>query len=62
MSSAELSLLIGFVLLYGGGEALVRGAEALALRFGIKPLVVFKANRKKPMVMLDLDHFLELLE
>ncbi len=29
---------------------------------GIKPLVVFKANRKKPMVMLDLDHFMELLK
>lgn len=35
-----LSLLAGFVLLLGGGEYLVRGAGALALRFGLSHLVV----------------------
>ena len=35
-----LSLLVGFVLLLGGGEYLVRGAGALALRFGLSHLVV----------------------
>jgi cation:H+ antiporter len=33
-------LLLGFLLLYGGGEALVRGASNLALRFGMSPFVV----------------------
>lgn len=33
-------VLVGLVLLVGGGEVLVRGASALALRFGISPLVV----------------------
>ena len=32
--------LVGLVLLYFGAEGLVRGASALALRFGIAPLVV----------------------
>ncbi len=35
-----LSLLAGFVLLLGGGEYLVRGAGALALRLGLSHLVV----------------------
>jgi cation:H+ antiporter len=35
-----LSLLAGFVLLLAGGEYLVRGAGALALRFGLSHLVV----------------------
>ena len=35
-----LSLLAGFVLLLSGGEYLVRGAGALALRFGLSHLVV----------------------
>ncbi len=35
-----LYLLAGFVLLLGGGELLVRGAAALALRFGLSHLVV----------------------
>lgn len=29
---------------------------------GTKPLVIFKANRKKPMVMLDLDTFMEMVK
>ena len=33
-------LLLGFLLLYGGGEALVRGASNLALRLGMSPFVV----------------------
>jgi len=36
-------------------------AEANTPR-GVNPLVVFKANRKKPMVMLDLNHFMELVK
>lgn len=28
---------------------------------GAKPLVVFKANRRKPMAMVDLDHFMQLI-
>lgn len=35
-----LYILAGAVLLYGGGEALVRGATALARTFGMSPLVV----------------------
>jgi cation:H+ antiporter len=35
-----LLLLIGLALLLGGGDALVRGASALAHRVGISPLVV----------------------
>lgn len=35
-----LAMGVGVVLLVGGAEALVRGAAALALRFGITPLVV----------------------
>jgi len=37
---AALYLLLGFGLLYLGGELLVRGAAALGLRFGLSPLVV----------------------
>jgi cation:H+ antiporter len=33
-------LLLGFVLLYGGGEWLVRGASNLALRYGMSPFLV----------------------
>jgi len=33
-------LLLGFVLLYGGGEALVRGAGSMALRIGMSPFIV----------------------
>jgi cation:H+ antiporter len=33
-------LLLGFLLLYGGGEWLVRGAGNLALRFGLSPFMV----------------------
>jgi cation:H+ antiporter len=35
-----LLLLLGLVLLVGGGDALVRGASAMAYRLGISPLVV----------------------
>lgn len=40
MLITTLSLLAGFILLLGGGEYLVRGAGALALRFGLSHLVV----------------------
>lgn len=33
-------LLLGFLLLYGGGEWLVRGASNLALRYGMSPFLV----------------------
>lgn len=33
-------VLLGFVLLFGGGEALVRGAVSLARRLGVSPLVI----------------------
>jgi len=29
---------------------------------GVEPLVVFKADRKKPMVMVDAEYFFELME
>jgi Ca2+/Na+ antiporter len=35
-----LLLLLGLVLLVGGGDALVRGASAMAYRLGVSPLVV----------------------
>ena len=35
-----LSIAAGFVLLFAGGEAVVRGAVALAHRFGVSPLVI----------------------
>ena len=35
-----LELLLGFALLVGGGELLVRGASALALRLGLSPLLI----------------------
>ncbi|MDO8879630.1 MAG: calcium/sodium antiporter [Coriobacteriia bacterium] len=35
-----LSALLGFVLLFGGGELLVRGAVALSRRFGLSPLLI----------------------
>ena len=35
-----LPLLVGLVLLVGGGELLVRGAVAVAERFGVSPLVI----------------------
>lgn len=35
-----LLLVIGVVLLYSGGEALVRGARSLASRLGIRPMVI----------------------
>ncbi len=37
---AALLLLVGFLLLYLGAEALVRGSSALAIRLGATPLVV----------------------
>jgi len=40
MLSILFFILAGFVLLYFGAEFLVRGSSQLALRFGIKPLVV----------------------
>ena len=40
MTITLLSLVAGFALLLGGGEALVRGAEVIALRIGISKLVV----------------------
>ncbi len=40
MDSPLLSLLLGLVLLFIGGEGLVRGSAALALRLGLTPLVV----------------------
>jgi cation:H+ antiporter len=40
MTSPLLFLLLGLVLLFVGGEGLVRGAAALALRLGLPPLVV----------------------
>jgi cation:H+ antiporter len=33
-------LAVGFVLLYGGGEGLVRGAGNMALRFGLSPFII----------------------
>lgn len=40
MTTALLQLGLGFLLLYAGGEGLVRGATSLALRMGVTPLVV----------------------
>lgn len=40
MTMTVLALLLGLALLYVGAEALVRGACALGLRFGLTPLVV----------------------
>ena len=40
MTLLLLKIAAGFVLLYFGGEALVRGAEAIATRFGLSPLVI----------------------
>ena len=40
MMSSLLFIALGFILLYLGGELLVRGAESLALRLGLSPLVV----------------------
>ena len=40
MTLSVLLIAIGFVLLYVGGELLVRGAESIALRFGMSPLLV----------------------
>ncbi|NBC17909.1 MAG: calcium/sodium antiporter [Bacteroidetes bacterium] len=40
MLESILLMLAGLVLLYGGAEGLVRGSAALALRFGIPPLIV----------------------
>ncbi|MBL8858393.1 MAG: calcium/sodium antiporter [Planctomycetes bacterium] len=40
MITPVLLLLLGLVLLYFGGEALVRGSSAMALRLGMTPLVV----------------------
>jgi len=40
MTSPLLFLLLGLVLLFFGGEGLVRGSAALALRLGLTPLVV----------------------
>ena len=39
-SMTFLSIAAGFVLLFAGGEAVVRGAVALANRFGVSPLVI----------------------
>lgn len=36
-------------------------AEAHADDYGGFPLLVIKQNRSKPLVVLDLDHFLQLL-
>lgn len=40
MASPFIFVLPGLVVLYLGGEALVRGSAALALRLGLEPLVV----------------------
>ena len=37
---AVIQILGGFVLLFVGGEFVVRGAVALANRFGVSPLVI----------------------
>ena len=36
----HLAALLGFVLLFGGGEGLVRGAVSVARRFGLSPLLI----------------------
>lgn len=40
-----LFLLAGLVLLVVGGDALVRGAERMALRFGVSPLLIDRRCR-----------------
>jgi cation:H+ antiporter len=40
MASSILFIASGFVLLFAGGDFLVRGAESVALRYGLSPLVV----------------------
>lgn len=40
MAASFAFLALGFLLLYGGGEALVRGASSLALRIGMSPFIV----------------------
>lgn len=40
MLVSVLFIALGFVLLYAGGEALVRGAGSLALRMGLSPFIV----------------------
>ncbi len=42
MSAAEITLLIsgGLLLLFGGAELLVRGSSAIAIKFGISPLII----------------------
>ncbi|MDG6078508.1 calcium/sodium antiporter [Erythrobacter litoralis] len=40
MLSSALFLLLGFVLLVGGGELLVRGAVRIAERFGLSPMLI----------------------
>ncbi len=40
MLQSTLYLLAGFVLLFGGGEALVRGAGSVALRVGMSPFII----------------------
>lgn len=40
MTQSIVFILVGFLLLYGGGEALVRGAGGLALRLGLSSFLV----------------------
>lgn len=40
MIEAYLYLLLGFVLLIGGAEILVRGSSSIALRFGLSPMII----------------------
>jgi cation:H+ antiporter len=40
VETAFFSLCIGFALLYAGGEALIRGAESVARRLGVPPLLI----------------------
>lgn len=40
MTTSILFLLVGIVLLYAGGEGLVRGAGSVAMRFGLSPFVI----------------------
>ena len=54
-----LSLLAGIVLLFGGGEALIRGAVAGAKRMGVSPLltglVVVGFGTSAPELVVSID-------
>ena len=62
MLVSTLILALGFVLLYFGGDFLVKGSSSLALRLGLSPLVIGLTTAPERLVQIRRNRLLSLNE